>query len=138
MSTSVVNTLLNTQLSSFATANSLTVAWENKNFKPSHGATYLRPHLMLAKPVSAGLGSAAPDIQRGVFQVDIMAPDDKGWGDSYALADLLRASFARGKRMEGTGVSLVCEAVAIGPGLADDTRYKLPVSITFYAYMNPA
>ena len=144
MTTSAIQSLLNAKLKTFAAAQSpaLAVAYENKDFAPPQAAPYLRATLLLATPHAAGCGDAAQDYQRGVFQVDVMALPDKGWGPAYALADLLRTAFKRGQRLTGTGANagtdIVCESVAVGPAMNEDTRYKLPVSITFYAYMNPA
>lgn len=146
MTTSAIQSLLNAKLKTFAAAQSpaLSVAYENKDFAPPQAAPYLRATLLLATPRAAALGQDAQDYQRGVFQVDVMALPDKGWGPAYALADLLRTAFKRGQRLEGlvstpnAGTTIVCESVAVGPAMNEDTRYKLPVSITFYAYMNPA
>jgi hypothetical protein len=144
MSTAAIQSLLNANLAAFAKAQSpaLAVAYENKDFAPPQSAPYLRAHLLLSTPVAAALGSSAQDYQRGVFQVDVLALPDKGWGGAYPLADSIRTAFKRGTRLTGAGAyagtEVVCESVAVGPAMNEDTRYKLPVSITFYAYMNPA
>lgn len=144
MTTAAIQSMLNAKLQAFAAAQSpsLAVAYENKGFCPPQAATYLRASLLLATPRAAALGVAAPDLQRGIFQVDVLALPNKGWSAAYTLADLLRTAFRRGQRLTGTGANtgteIVCESVAVGPAMNEDTRYKLPVSITFYAYMPPA
>lgn len=140
MSLSVVAALLNDHLSDFALAQTpaLAVAWENRTFLPPASAAYLRPHLLPASVRAAALGAAAPDLQGGIFQVDVMGKQGVGWGAVMAVVDALRGHFSRGLRLTGTGVDLLVERAQVGPPMIEDTRYKVPVSIYFSAYMEVA
>lgn len=143
MSRTILLSLFEMKLSDFAKAQSpaLAVAYENKKFMPPQSAPYLQPHLMLATPRAAALGTDADDYQRGIFQVDVMGLPNTG-RTPVLLAEDVAKEFKRGTRIIGTGLNagttIVCESVTIPQGFNEDTRYKLPVSITFYAYMNPA
>jgi len=140
MSWSTVAGLLDGHLSTFATAQSLSVAWENRSFTPPDAA-YLRPHFLPATPRADGLGSEAQDLQRGVYQVDVLGLPGKGRGAVFGLGDALRAHFRRGMTLSSgtmTDARVVIEAAAMGPEMEEATRYKRPVSITFRAYMDPA
>ena len=144
MTTTAIQSVFNAKLRTFADAQTpkLSIATENLDFTPTQGAVYLRPYLLLATPRAAALGVDAPDYQRGIYQVDIMALKGGGWGAAYAIADKLNTALKRGSRLISTGTlagtTVVVESVAIGPAMVEDTRYKIPVSITFYAYMTPA
>lgn len=144
MTTAAIQSLLNAKLATFAAAQSpaLAVAYENKDFTPPQAAPYLRAHLLLGTPRAAGLGQNAQDYQRGIFQVDVLALPSGGWGPAHTIADRLRTAFARGLRLTGAGATagteIVCASVSVGPAMNEDTRYKLPVSVNFYAYIDPA
>lgn len=138
MSFTTIQTLLNTRLLTFSTANSIPVAWENKSYAPTAGTAYLRPTLLLAEPSAAALGTSADDYQEGIFQIDIMADDGDGWVSAYDIADDLRDQFARGTRLTYTDANITIQRVQVGPPLNDETRYQLPVSVHFYAFMDAA
>ena len=130
--------LLETHMATFAAAQSLHVAYENQPFKPESEETFLRSTLMLSEPRAAACGVAAQDYQRGVYQVDIYGIANKGWGPVAIIGDALRVHFKRGSKHTGNGVTLTCESVAKGPAMIEGNRYRVPMSITFYAYMEPA
>lgn len=145
MSWATVQGLLDGHLRDFAAAQTpaTNVAWEGIKFSPPAKAHYLRPHFLPASLRMAALGVEAQDIQRGIYQVDIMDVPGSGRGNRVAVADALRAHFARGLKIEGeeygpTGAVVHIESTSIGPVMVDDTRFKLPVSIVFRAYMDPA
>jgi hypothetical protein len=143
VSSCALESLFESKLAAFAAAQSpaLAVSFENKNFKPPQDAHYLRATLLLAPPRAAALGSDAPDYQRGVFQVDVMGLPNTGRAPRV-IADLVAKEFKRGTKMVGTGANIgtdiTCESVQIAKPMSEDTRFKLPVSIVFYAYTKPA
>lgn len=137
MSFTTLENLFCARLAAFSTEQSLEVAWENKTFTPPENDAYLEPTLMLATPRAAGLGSDAADYQRGVFQIDVCALKNTR-REGRRIADLLRAKFPRGLKMAGTDANITVESFAIGPPINGDTRYQLPASVTFYAYMDAA
>ncbi len=137
MAVSLIQALLNGHLATTATAMGVEVAWENQEFKPGHNDPYLRPTLMLAEPVAAGLGTSADNRQTGLFQIDVMGVANKGWSVSYGHADALGAAFKRGSKFSDTGIVLTCRKVAIGPGRTEDGRYILPATVHFQAYTSP-
>ena len=89
---------------------------------------------MLATPRAAALGTAASNLVRGTYQVDVVT-DLGGWGAAYTIADKIADHFKRSTRLTVTDVELTCESVATGPAMRQDAKYVLPVSITFYAYV---
>jgi hypothetical protein len=139
MSFTTLRALFATKLEAFANTNSIDVAWENRRFNPGHGDIYLRPELMLEEARAAAAGPIAADYQGGIYQIDVFAPGgNAGWGPAYAVADLLRTEFSRGQHLTGTGVAVTLRSVSVGPRLTEKARYQLPVSVSFYAYMDAA
>lgn len=139
MSISALHSLFNGHLAIFAAGQSpaLQVAWENREFTPSKGVVYLRPRLLPATPRAAGLGADAQDAQPGIYQIDVMGLQRDGWKSVAVLADKLRAAFYRGLRLNAAGenTTIMVQSAAVGPAMSEDTRYKVPVSVNFIAYM---
>lgn len=138
MSFSQLKSLLNGHLHAFAVDHGYAVAWENRRFVPPKSAVYLRPHLLTGEQRAAALGPMAEDFQPGIFQVDVLVPQLSGWGDVYGIGDLLRRHFRRGLHLMGEETAVTIRSVSAGPAMVEDTRYKLPISINFHAYMVPA
>jgi hypothetical protein len=122
----------NSHLNTLATEESIPVAWENVSFSPPAGP-YLRAFLLPALTVGAALGAEASNKHRGIFQVDCICPGGNGWGPCLVIAEQVRVQFKRGTRlMDG---NLIVESVSFGPGMMDGTRYKIPVSISYWAFL---
>ena len=62
------------------------IAFENAPFKPTAGVTYLREAVLFGD--NSALGISRSDIYTGVYQVDVMAPKDKGKSRNNADAVL--------------------------------------------------
>ena len=125
-------TALNSHLATFATSEDIPVAWEGVDFTPPPGP-YLRAFLLPALTVGAALGTDAPNRHRGVYQVDCVYPGGSGWGACATMAEKVRVRFKRGTRLMSN--NLVVESVSFGPGLMDGGRYKIPVSISYWAFL---
>ena len=140
MSYTALHGALHAHLHTFATSQDplLEVAWPQRKYRPNAGGTYLRPHVLLSTPRAAGCGEAAADYVRGIYQVDIMTPSGSDWGPGEAIVDALREHFSRGLKLMGDGAEVTVESVARGPELENGKRCKIPVNMTFYAYMTPA
>ena len=70
--------------------------------------------------------------------MDIKAPQNSGWKMTSDVVDLLEACFFRGLKLANEDTRITIRNVSTGPALNEDTRYKVPVSINFYVYMDPA
>jgi len=138
-----LESLFESKLAAFAAAQTppLAVAFENKDFVPPQSAPYLRAALLLAPPRAAALGSDAQIYQRGVFQVDVLGLPNTGRAPRV-IADKVAKEFKIGTKIVGAGANagteITCDSAQIANAMRDDARFKLPVSISFYAYMSPA
>lgn len=129
-----IMTAFNIALNTFATHEDvdLPVAWENVDFTPPQGP-YLRGFLLPATTVAAGLGTAAKNKHTGIYQIDVIFPAGQGWGGCAAMAEKVRNAFRRGEKL-GDGTILIV-AASSGPAMREDGRYKIPVSVNYYAWL---
>jgi len=111
----------------------LPVAYENVPFDPVTGATYLKAFLLPANTVSGDLAGALTTY-RGVFQVSVCAPINKGAGAALGIADELAALFVVNARLTASGLTVQqITPCSVAPALQDDTNYIVPVSFQFRA-----
>lgn len=129
--------LLSGLLNTFATAQSLAVKWEGNPADPS-ASTYLREWMLPGQFTGHHLGHNAPNAGPLVYQVDVVA-NMTGWGAAYGVAKLFFSSpyFYRGQSLTNTNntTRVVVRSGKAGPAMREDTKYVLPMSVTFRAYM---
>jgi hypothetical protein len=137
MSTSSLHGALAAHLDTFAQARGLLVAWEARAFA-APVALHLREKSLPAGNVAGALGVLAPNRFAGVYQVEAVGPGGRGSGEVRALADAVAAHFARGTKLAVGPDELTIERAEPGPGMTEhDGRFRVPVSISFYAYLAP-
>lgn len=107
------------------------IAWENINYTPSANTLYLRPTLIPAPTFQASLGDDGLDLNNGIFQVDVVIPDNLGrstWPDT--IAD----SFKRGTVLTQNSVDVRIISASLLTGLKDSNFFIVPVSIRWQAF----
>jgi hypothetical protein len=127
-----ISAALDSNLNTFATANSIVVAWENKDYQPVTGTLYLRPTLLPADTESIGLGNTSSEDHLGIYQVDVIAPIDKGKGQAITKADLVKTAFPKGN-LTYNGLKLRIRSVSRGSGSRDGAYYIVPVFISYHS-----
>lgn len=130
MSQQAIRAAFESRLDSFATAQGLTVTWENVATSEPDGL-YLQASLLPAPTRSDDL-AGDHRAYRGVFQVLIVAPINNGAGPAEAIAD----AFADAMPLRLTSGALtitVVQPVSIAPALQSETRYTVPVSVFYRA-----
>lgn len=110
------------------------VAWPNAAFVPNAGAPYLRATCMFAKTDPASLGRAGFERLQGVYQVDVAEVPDTGIGRAEGMARAVVDHFRGGTELACGGWVLRVRAAYPGPGIAEDGRYSLPVTVDWYCY----
>lgn len=68
-------------------------AWENKAFKPTVGTAYQEVTTVFAEPDAITLSDS--DVLRGLFQVRLLYPLDKGTSTAFARAKTISDAFPR-------------------------------------------
>ena len=79
------------------------VVTENDRFKPTQGQPYARSTLLPSQKGTLSLGQTGKDLQRGIYQVDIVVPADAGISVANDLADKVVTAFPRGA-ISGTDI----------------------------------
>lgn len=134
-----VRAALETHLATYAALVPLIdVALENSGFTPVAGTPWLRPVLLPEKPQSAGPGSSAKNVQKGIFMIDVMQPTGGGTAAAQSRADALVSHFKRGTDLTAGSVTLTSEAAwpaqARVETLGTTDWFVMPVSVRFFAY----
>lgn len=135
MSTKACRVILESRLAAWATARvpALRIAYENVQFVPAAGETYLRAHLLPADTESVDLKGDHRGY-RGIFQVDIVRPIGSGPGPALDIAAELNALFpVNGRYTSGAVTAQVITPVSAGPAGQDASSYVVPVSFQYRA-----
>ncbi|WP_434033718.1 phage tail terminator-like protein [Cupriavidus sp. a3] len=130
MSNVAVRKALETRLNAMAPA--LATAWQNVQFTPAAGVPYQRADLLLGAPENPAYGDYYREV--GVLQVSLMYPSGAGPGAAEARAAAIRDWFKRGTTLVADGIEVVVQRTpTIAAGYADGDRWRVPVSIPFFA-----
>jgi len=135
MSTSFldVGAALDQQLNAMAGLPS--VAWDNLEYVPAIGASYLRPTLIPGDTLPETLGSGGEDLNIGIYQIDIFTEAGEGKNAGIVLADLIADQFKHGTQITYNGVTVEIKSVSVKVSINNkDGWYQMPVEITYYSF----
>lgn len=135
MSAKRIRAIYEGRLKTWADARSpaLRVAYENVPFTPASGETYLKAYLLPAKTDAPDLAGTVTTY-RGVFQVSVVVPINKGAGAALGIADELVALFVVNARLTASGFTAQqISPCSVAPALQDETNYTVPVSFQYRA-----
>lgn len=111
----------------------LATAYENVAFTPVTGTAYQACYTLRAAPDNASMGDSFYR-ERGIFQVNLMYPQNAGPGAAETRAGLIRAAFKRGTTLtSGATIVHVTDTPEIGTGRAEGDRFMIPVRIRWIA-----
>jgi hypothetical protein len=113
----------------------LPTAWENNNFTPTQDQLYVRPTLLPGNTEQSSFNSS--DEHLGIYQVDVIAPANKGKGEALIQADLIADQFKSRQILTYNGVKVYLTAVSRGNGTVSDGWYILPITAAYRAYTAP-
>jgi len=135
MSHAIIATIYEAKLIAWskARAEPIKVVFENVQYDPADGETYLRA---FALPGDTASSTLAGDHRAfiGVYQVSIVAPANTGKIKTNPLVAELIALFPLYARDTKTGVTVVTMSpVEQGPGITDAATYMVPVSFQYRA-----
>jgi len=135
MSHAIIATIYEAKLIAWskARAEPIKVVFENIQYDPADGETYLRAFALPGDTVSSTLaGDHRAFI--GVYQVNILAPANTGKTKTNPLVVELTALFWLYARDTKSGVTVVTiSPVEQGPGITDAATYMVPVSFQYRA-----
>lgn len=131
MSVQAVRQALEVAFNTWATANNVDIAWQNRPYTPAINTMYVRATMLPAETLNPSLGD---DHRRyvGILQLLIYAPDGNGSGASEALADTLLTYFKRGESFTISSVLVrILDSPSISGGFNDNGWYVTPVSVRY-------
>ena len=121
---------LETAVQSWATANSISVAWENVPFTPST-SSYAAFNLIPAQSQALFLEGSHRGL-RGIAQVTIYTPSDAGPGAADALVDSLQSYLEGPLTADGQDVYITAPPTP-APALQEPGWHVVPVSCEYRA-----
>lgn len=113
------------------------IAWENTAYIPVKDTLYLRPTILPASTIQAGLGTSGLDKYVGIYQIDIFAPAGKGRGEAEIKADAVADHFKRGTDLSKNGKTVRLGDVSRNSGIKDEDRFIISISINYMAHVTP-
>ena len=124
---------METRLAAWANTKNLRVAYQNQNFTPATGETYLTTATLPALTDSLTLAGDHREYT-GIFQVSVVTPAGKGAGAGEALADELAALYPLNDRLsKGAFIVQIITPMAVAREIQGDTDFTIPVSLTYRA-----
>lgn len=133
MSHTRIAALLEARLGEWADAHDIPVAWENNSFDPPNEGLYLQAYAMPATTTTIDLAEKL-HVLPGVWQINVIAKAGKGVEPARELADQIAALFPVGLAMtEGTLICYIHTPPTVHRGIPSDTRYVIPVSMSYRA-----
>lgn len=130
MSLASVRAALETALA--AISPSLATAWENAPFTPVVGEPYQAVYLLTAEPENIEIGPGY--TERGILQVNLFYPKDKGVQAALASAAAIRAKFPFAASFVSGGVTVnITRTPEVAPARMEEDRYLVPVRIRWHA-----
>lgn len=134
MSHASIQTVFNTALQTFATANSLKVAWENVAFDPPRGAIFLSARMSARTSGITGMGANGRVMESGNYQVNVNAPTGLGMTSALAMADLLEVAFKRATSFTTSDSKLVVvKGCQVMPAIVDQQWITVPVLVDWFS-----
>lgn len=112
------------------------IAWENTQFVPNLGETYLEPGHVLDTIQPASLGTTGLNIHRGLFQVNVVVPINSGAKVPLQKLDAIRTAFKRGTRIAVGSDWLVIEGSERPMPLPDKSWIRYPLLITWRCHLS--
>jgi len=128
-----IRNALETQLAN--TSGIPDIVWENVNYNPSTGTSFVRPFLAPTTRRPAVRGLNPQQLYEGFFFVDIFVPEGNGPGAADTIADTIIESFEATSTLTANSKN-VC--IRYAERTADisprDAWYQVRVSIMWYTY----
>lgn len=127
-----ITSVFDVAIRDFGIANTIDVARENSNYKPSVDKPYLASYVLLADTEQADLFFT--ERRAGILQIDINYASARGSADINKMADLLNYTFRASTAFQKNDICAEVQSVSLGPLIVENGWAKRPLSINFVAY----
>ncbi len=127
-----IEAALNTKLSTLAT--SPPVQWPNSNYVPAQGTLFLRPTLL---PATGALSTLAGSyLQKGLYQIDIFCPLNKGIATLTSWLDAIYTLFSGTKTLTANSQNVFIQDIVQGKTDRLDGWFMGSITIHYSCYSN--
>lgn len=137
MSNSVVRAAIEGRLKAWAAAQTppIPIAFENVNYVPVTGASYIRGFLLPADTINPSVGGLHKQYH-GMYQVSLYAPEGKGIGDIEAITKGIEVLFKAPTTIEKFGRKVnITRTPAVSKGMPDGAGFFMtPVTIWYHMH----
>ena len=107
------------------------VAWENIRYEPVIGRMYLRPTLLLGQ--SSDIDLQVTQVNRGIYQVDVFFPVNKGQSEMLDKMDAIYNLF-KGQILTVSGTDVHINSISISRFLTEQAWIVGSVEVSFSCY----
>jgi hypothetical protein len=126
-----IEKVFNSYLQSWATTNSVPVAWDGSPYTPVSGTSYVSQVNIPARPQNILVGKDTVQRYSGIYQIDVYSSTTKAKKDVDDIIALLEAVFKVGYSITYSGTSVQIENFYSDPLGFEDGWYRSSISI-FY------
>ncbi len=130
---SEINKVLDGILNVYAEANAVPVAWENFNYQPIAGQTYLLAYNLPSDTSGIGLAGNSANEHLGVYQIDINAPINKGKKEALDMLDSLADVYSRGVHTY-QGSTIKVRDIKRSKSRTEGDRFIISLSIYYQSF----
>ena len=133
-----IRAALESRLATLATANSFSVAFENVSFSPITGTSFVQCEFIPVQRVRAARGPNSQILYKGIFHINVHAPENTGPAEAETLAELLIDNFESNTDVSytsgGTTTIVSIDYAERQQGFTDTPWYLIPITIGWYIY----
>jgi hypothetical protein len=121
---------LHTRLATLS--GSPSIEWPNTHFNPTENTLFLRPTIL---PSDTSLSTlAGVEEHKGIYQVDVFVPLEKGVSALHTLLDGIDSLFKGNKTLTAGGDTIFIQAVSRGRTERQESWYVGFVEVNYLSY----
>ena len=111
------------------------IAWENGNYVPTVGVSYVEAFHIPTSREPATRGNAFRTKYQGVFRIECVVPSDKGTGAARDLTSKVITAFDNNTDLLlSSGKYATTRYATKETGTKEGAFYRVPVNIGWYSY----
>lgn len=115
------------------------IAWENVNFKPTTGTSFVRPTFIPLNREPAVRGLSPQQRYDGIFTIDCYCPENEGPATCDDVAELIIEAFEATTDISydvdtNTTIIVSIDTANRDQGYLESPWYYIPVTIRWYIY----
>jgi hypothetical protein len=126
-----IENVLNDALNTWATDNSIPVAWSGQVYSRITPGKYVSQHLLPVKPQNVAIGTGVKQRYSGVYQIDVYASTENSKYDADELVESLESVFRVGYPLTYGGVSIQIENFFPDTHGLEDGWYRVSISVYY-------